>query len=51
MPLGENQVNWVTEIVSGTTPVGTHLDALSHLQIGTAATTVGPSPNSPARRK
>ena len=34
MPLGENQVNWVTEIVSGTTQVGTHLDALSHLQIG-----------------
>jgi kynurenine formamidase len=34
MPLGENQVNWVTEIVSGTTQVGTHLDGLSHLQIG-----------------
>jgi kynurenine formamidase len=34
MPLGENQVNWVTEIVSGTTQLGTHLDALSHLQIG-----------------
>ena len=34
MPLGENQVNWVTEIVSATTQLGTHLDALSHLQIG-----------------
>jgi kynurenine formamidase len=33
-PLGENQVNWVTEIVSATTQLGTHLDALSHLQIG-----------------
>ena len=34
MPVGENQVNWVTEIVSGTQQLGTHLDALSHLQIG-----------------
>jgi kynurenine formamidase len=34
MPLGENEVNWVTEIVSATTQLGTHLDALSHLQIG-----------------
>ena len=34
MPLGENKVNWVTEIVSATTQLGTHLDALSHLQIG-----------------
>jgi kynurenine formamidase len=34
MPLGENQVNWMTEIVSTTTQLGTHLDALSHLQIG-----------------
>ena len=34
MPLGENQVNWMTEIVSGTMQLGTHLDALSHLQIG-----------------
>ena len=33
-PLGENQVNWVTEVVSATTQLGTHLDALSHLQIG-----------------
>ncbi len=34
MPIGENQVNWVTEIVSATMQLGTHLDALSHLQIG-----------------
>lgn len=34
MPLGENEVNWVTEIVSATMQLGTHLDALSHLQIG-----------------
>ena len=33
-PVGENQVNWVTEIVSGTMQLGTHLDALSHLQMG-----------------
>jgi kynurenine formamidase len=32
--VGENQVNWITEVVSGTTQLGTHLDALSHLQIG-----------------
>jgi kynurenine formamidase len=34
MPLGENQVNWLSEIVAGTMQLGTHLDALSHLQIG-----------------
>jgi kynurenine formamidase len=34
MPLGENQVNWVTEIVSATMQLGTHVDALGHLQIG-----------------
>jgi kynurenine formamidase len=34
MGLGENKVNWVTEIISGTTQVGTHLDALCHLQMG-----------------
>jgi kynurenine formamidase len=34
MPVGENRVNWVTEIVSGTMQLGTHIDALSHLQIG-----------------
>ncbi len=32
--VGDNQVNWITEVVSGTTQLGTHLDALSHLQIG-----------------
>jgi kynurenine formamidase len=32
--VGDNKVNWVTEIVTGTTQLGTHLDALSHLQIG-----------------
>ena len=31
MPVGENRVNWVTEIVSGTMQLGTHIDALSHL--------------------
>jgi hypothetical protein len=33
-PVGENEVNWVTEVVTGTMQLGTHLDALSHLQIG-----------------
>jgi kynurenine formamidase len=32
--VGENCVNWITEVVSGTTQLGTHLDALSHLQMG-----------------
>ncbi len=32
--VGDNKVNWITEIVSGTMQLGTHLDALSHLQIG-----------------
>jgi kynurenine formamidase len=32
--LGANRVNWITEIVSGTQQLGTHVDALSHLQIG-----------------
>jgi kynurenine formamidase len=32
--VGENAVNWVTEQVSATMQLGTHLDALSHLQIG-----------------
>jgi kynurenine formamidase len=35
--LGDNEVNWITEVVSGTTQLGTHLDALSHLQIGDRA--------------
>jgi kynurenine formamidase len=34
MGVGENKVNWITEIVSGTMQLGTHLDALSHLQMG-----------------
>jgi kynurenine formamidase len=33
-PVGSNEVNWVTEQVSATMQLGTHLDALSHLQIG-----------------
>ena len=32
--LGANRVNWVIESVAGTMQLGTHLDALSHLQIG-----------------
>jgi len=32
--LGANDVNWVTEQVAATMQLGTHLDALSHLQIG-----------------
>src|SRR5947207_11903150 len=32
--VGENRVNWITEVISGTTQLGSHLDALSHLQIG-----------------
>jgi kynurenine formamidase len=32
--VGDNRVNWVTEQISGTQQLGTHLDALSHLQIG-----------------
>src|ERR671927_46845 len=32
--VGENRVNWITEVVSGTQQLGTHLDALCHLQIG-----------------
>jgi kynurenine formamidase len=32
--VGDNNVNWVTEQVSATMQLGTHLDALSHLQIG-----------------
>ena len=32
--LGDNRVNWMIETFSGTTQLGTHLDALSHLQIG-----------------
>jgi len=32
--VGENEVNWITELVSATMQLGTHLDALSHLQMG-----------------
>src|SRR4051794_20217625 len=32
--LGANWVNWITEQVAGTQQIGTHLDALSHVQIG-----------------
>jgi kynurenine formamidase len=32
--VGENRVNWIIEVFSATTQLGTHLDALSHLQIG-----------------
>jgi kynurenine formamidase len=32
--VGRNRVNWITEQVTGTQQLGTHLDALSHLQIG-----------------
>src|SRR4051794_41771627 len=32
--VGENRVNWITEQISGTQQLGTHLDALSHLQMG-----------------
>ena len=32
--LGENQVNWVTEAISATMQLGTHIDALSHMQAG-----------------
>jgi kynurenine formamidase len=32
--LGDNHVNWVIELMSGTTQLGTHLDGLNHLQIG-----------------
>jgi kynurenine formamidase len=35
--VGENCVNWTTEVISGTTQLGTHLDALAHLQIGNRA--------------
>src|SRR5204862_1967884 len=32
--LSANRVNWITEQIAGTQQLGTHLDALSHLQIG-----------------
>jgi kynurenine formamidase len=32
--IGANRVNWITEQIAGTQQLGTHIDALSHLQIG-----------------
>jgi len=32
--LGDNQVNWITEVYSSTSQLGTHLDTLAHLQRG-----------------
>jgi kynurenine formamidase len=32
--LGRNHVNWIVEQVASTSQLGTHIDALSHLQIG-----------------
>jgi kynurenine formamidase len=32
--IGSNRVNWITEQIAGTQQLGTHIDALSHLQIG-----------------
>jgi kynurenine formamidase len=32
-PIGENRVNWVSDLVATTTQIGTHLDALCHLQL------------------
>ena len=32
MPVGENDVTWITEVFSGTTQLGTHLDTLGHLR-------------------
>lgn len=31
---GENNVNWIVDVVYGTSQLGTHLDALNHLQVG-----------------
>jgi kynurenine formamidase len=33
-PVGDNRVNWITEVFSSTTQLGTHLDTLGHLQEG-----------------
>jgi len=37
MPVGENDVNWIIEVFSATTQLGTHLDTLGHLQMGDRA--------------
>ena len=34
VPVGENDVTWITEVFAGTTQLGTHLDTLGHLQMG-----------------
>ena len=47
--VGENEVNWITELVSGTMQLGTHLDALSHLQMGDRGYGGFTVANSPAR--
>ena len=31
---GENDMNWMVEVVSSTSQLGTHLDGLNHIQIG-----------------
>lgn len=31
---GENDMNWILEVVSSTSQLGTHLDGLNHIQIG-----------------
>ena len=31
---GANDLNWITEVATGTYQIGTHLDGLNHLQIG-----------------
>jgi len=33
-PVGDNDVNWITEVFTSTTQLGTHLDSLGHLQMG-----------------
>ncbi len=37
MPVGDNDVTWITEVFSSTTQLGTHLDTLGHLQMGERA--------------
>jgi kynurenine formamidase len=37
MPVGDNDVNWITEVFTGTSQMGTHLDTLGHLQMGERA--------------
>jgi len=32
--IGDNDVNWITEVYSSTSQLGTHLDSLAHLQRG-----------------